>query len=965
MTEQRDYRSTVFLPKTDFPMKAGLPQKEPGILARWQAEGIYARTRAARAGREKFILHDGPPYANGDMHIGHALNHILKDMVVRTQTLLGKDAPYVPGWDCHGLPIEWKVEEQYRKKKKNKDEVPAKEFRAECRAYAQSWVNAQREQLKRLGVCGNWDKPYLTMDFQAEATIVAELLKFAESGQLYRGAKPVMWSPVEKTALAEAEVEYEDITSTQIDVAFEIIASPIADLVGAHAVIWTTTPWTIPVNQALAYGPDVDYHHYRAPDGRRFLVAVDLLEAFFDRTGLGPVAEDMEGDVILSEYALGTYRGADLAGTVARHPMHHLGGFFAEPRPMLAGDFVTTESGTGLVHMAPDHGEDDFDLCKAHGIGPKFVVEADGRYREDWLWLPRTDERSASVIHPKFNAPEGPVCEDLRAADGLLAATADYQHSYPHSWRSKAKVIFRCTPQWFVPMDKVIDRDTPRCAAEADIRAAQGDGETLRQTALRAIADTRFVPDKGRNRIGSMVEGRPDWVLSRQRAWGVPITLFVDRKTGEYLVDPAVNARIVAAIREGGVDAWDEENAQALLGDQYQLDDYERVADILDVWFDSGSTHAFGLESGRWPELTRPAGYSGPPADLYLEGSDQHRGWFQSSLLESCGTRGRAPYKAVLTHGFTMDSTGMKMSKSLGNTISPLDVMRDYGADIIRLWALSVDYTEDHRIGPEILKGVADQYRKLRNTFRYMLGALADFDDAERLPLAEMPELEQYMLALLGQLDATLRQAVADFDFNTYVRALSDFCNEDLSAFYFDIRKDCLYCDAPSDPRRRAYRTVLDTLFHALIRYAAPVLVYTGEEVWGTRYPGHASVHLLEWPELPTAAADMDKWAQLRGLRDKVNEAIEPLRREKVIGSGLAAQVNVPAAEVPAGTANAALAELFITSTVSCSEDGAMEVTPTAHHKCGRCWRHPPDVAEDGDLCTRCDDALSQAEPAQ
>ncbi|QZP08587.1 isoleucine--tRNA ligase [Caenibius sp. WL] len=965
MSEQRDYRDTVFLPKTDFPMKAGLPQKEPGILARWEADGMYQRLREARAGREQFILHDGPPYANGDMHIGHALNHILKDMVVRTQTLLGKDAPYVPGWDCHGLPIEWKVEEQYRKKKKNKDEVPAKEFRAECRAYAQQWVDTQREQLKRLGVCGNWDKPYLTMDFAAEATIVAELLKFAESGQLYRGAKPVMWSPVEKTALAEAEVEYEDITSTQVDVAFEIVESPIPELVGAHAVIWTTTPWTIPVNQALAYGPEVEYHHYRAHDGRRFLIAVDLLEAFFARTGLGPVAEDIEGDVVLSEYALGTYRGADLAGTVARHPMHHLGGFFAEPRPLLAGDFVTTDSGTGLVHMAPDHGEDDFDLCKARGIGPKFVVEADGRYREDWLWLPRTDERSASVIHPKFNAPEGPVCEDLRAAGALLAASADYQHSYPHSWRSKAKVIYRCTPQWFVPMDKPIDRDTPRCAAEAEIRAAQGDGETLRQTALRAIAETRFVPDKGRNRIGSMVESRPDWVLSRQRAWGVPITLFVSRATGQYLRDPEVNARIIAAIREGGVDAWDEENAQALLGERYDLADFERVTDILDVWFDSGSTHAFVLESGRWPELTRPAGYTGPPADLYLEGSDQHRGWFQSSLLESCATRGRAPYKAVLTHGFTMDAKGMKMSKSLGNTISPLDVMRDYGADIIRLWALSVDYTEDHRIGPEILKGVADQYRKLRNTFRYMLGALADFDEAERLPVAEMPELERYMLVLLGQLDATLRQAVDAFDFNTYVRALTDFCNEDLSAFYFDIRKDCLYCDAPGDPRRRAYRSALDTLFHALIRYAAPVLVYTGEEVWGTRYPEGGSVHLLEWPAVPMTEADLAKWAQLRSLREKVNEAIEPLRREKVIGSGLEAQVAVPAAAVPPGTANAALAELFITSTVSCSEEGAMEVTPTEHHKCGRCWRHLPDVAEDGALCARCDDALVQAEAAQ
>jgi isoleucyl-tRNA synthetase len=930
MTQERDYRSTVFLPKTDFPMKAGLPQKEPAILARWQEAGLYEKTRAARAGRKKFILHDGPPYANGDMHIGHALNHILKDMVVRTQTLLGKDAPYVPGWDCHGLPIEWKVEEQYRKKKLDKDQVDPVEFRAECRAYAAEWVNVQREQLKRLGINGDWDKPYLTMDPQAEGTIVSELLKFAESGQLYRGAKPVMWSPVEKTALAEAEVEYEDIVSTQIDVAFEIVESPIAELVGAHAVIWTTTPWTIPVNQAIAYGPQVEYHHYRAPDGRRFLVAVPLLESFFARTGVGPVAENLIGDANFSDYALGTYMGTDLAGTLARHPMHHLGGFFAEPRPLLAGDFVTTDSGTGLVHMSPDHGEDDFDLCKAHGIGPKFVVEADGKYREDWTWL----GGQGSVINPKFNAPDGPICSALAEVGGLLAASADYKHSYPHSWRSKAKVIYRCTPQWFVPMDR------------------ESEGKTLRQTAIQAIADTRFVPEKGRNRIGAMVEGRPDWVLSRQRAWGVPITLFVNRESGQYLVDPAVNARIVAAVMQGGVDAWSDDRAQEYLGDQYRADDYERVADILDVWFDSGSTHAFVLESGRWLELSWPA-------DLYLEGSDQHRGWFQSSLLEACATRGRAPYNAVLTHGFTMDAKGLKMSKSLGNTVSPLKVMETNGADIIRLWALSVDFTEDHRIGDEILKGVADQYRKLRNTFRYMLGALADYDAAEALPVAEMPELERYVLALLGRLDATLRQAVADFDFNTYVRALIDFCNEDLSAFFFDIRKDSLYCDAPSDPKRRAYRTVLDTLFQALIRYAAPVLVFTSEEVWQSRYPGAESVHLLEWPEVPAADADLARWAELRALRQQVTEAIEPLRREKIVGSSLAAEVTVP------DTApNADLAELFITATVARGQVDEVAVAATEMNKCGRCWRHLPEVGEDGALCARCDDVVSTVEPS-
>ncbi len=955
----RDYRDTVFLPKTDFPMKAGLPQKEPGILARWEEEGFYTKLREARAGREKFVLHDGPPYANGDIHIGHALNKVLKDAVVRTQSLLGKDAPYVPGWDCHGLPIEWKVEELYRKKKRNKDEVPAREFRAECREYAAKWVDVQREQFKRLGVTGEWDDPYLTMAPEAEAGIVAELLKFAESGQLYRGAKPVMWSPVEKTALAEAEVEYDDITSTQIDVAFEIVESPIAELVGAHAVIWTTTPWTIPVNQALAYGPDVDYVVAEELDasaertGKRYLVATELFESFRDRMRAA-------GDPNQNYATLNYHFGETLAGTIARHPMHHLGGFFAEPRPLLPGDFVTTDSGTGLVHMSPDHGEDDFELCKAHGINPKFVVDADGRYREDWGWLPRTDERNGSVINPKFNAPDGPICSDLREAGALLSASADYEHSYPHSWRSKAKVIYRCTPQWFVPMDdKSVTPAKAGVANEgADTTAIPASaGMTLREIAIAEIEQTRFVPMKGKNRIGSMVEGRPDWVLSRQRAWGVPITLFVDRKTGEYLVDAAVNQRIIDAIKADGVDAWSEENAQALLGADYKLDDYEMITDILDVWFDSGSTHAFVLESGNWPDLQSPA-------DLYLEGSDQHRGWFQSSLLESCATRGRAPYKGVLTHGFTMAADGRKMSKSLGNTVDPLKVMEEYGADIIRLWALSVDYTEDHRIGPEILKGVADQYRKLRNTFRYMLGALDGFSDAEKVDVAEMPELERYMLTQLGQLDARLRQHIHDYDFPAYTRALVDFMNEDLSAFFFDIRKDRLYCDAPDGVERRAYRTVLDVLFHALIRYAAPVLVFTSEEVWGTRYPNGGSVHMLELEPVPEAKADTARWEALRALRERVTEAIEPLRREKTIRSGLEAEVTVPAGAVPEGFSPTDLAELFITGTVTVGQGDSVSVTKSTDAKCGRCWRLLPEVSEDGDLCNRCDSVVSAMDSA-
>jgi isoleucyl-tRNA synthetase len=970
-TTKRDYRSTVFLPRTDFPMKAGLPQKEPVIAAKWAEQDLYKQVRQDRAGKEKFIFHDGPPYANGDIHIGHALNHTLKDMVVRTQTLLGKDAPYVPGWDCHGLPIEWKVEEQYRKKKLNKDEVPVREFRAECRAYAQHWVDVQREQLKRLGISADWDQPYLTMAKAAEATIVSELFKFAESGQLYRGAKPVMWSPVEKTALAEAEIEYEDIVSTQIDVAFEIVESSIPELVGAHAVIWTTTPWTIPVNQGIAYGPDIEYWIYDdTGGGKRYLVASSLVAALEARTTRS------EGNAPINFFEpIRIVKGSDLTGTIVRHPMHKLGGFFAKPRPFLPGDFVTTDQGTGLVHMAPDHGEDDFELCRANGIDPVFAVDGGGFYRPDWLWL----GGQGSVINAKFNAPDGPICSDLRDAGALLAASADFSHSYPHSWRSKAKVIYRCTPQWFIAMDRPLP--TWHCESFAEQRWDNEGGAieqtpTLRQIAMRAIADTRFVPEKGRNRLGSMVEGRPDWVISRQRAWGVPIALFVDRKSGELLVDAEVNHRIVEKVREQGVDGWDAENAAYFLGNR-NPDDYEMVTDILDVWFDSGCTHVFTLESGHWPEERWPA-------DLYLEGSDQHRGWFQSSLLESCGTRGRAPYDAVLTHGFTMDSKGMKMSKSLGNTVNPNDLMKEYGADILRLWALSVDFTEDHRIGKEILAGVADQYRKLRNTFRYLLGALADFRDEEKVAVEAMPELERYMLHLTAELDKKLRQAVDDFDFNHYVRALTDFCNEDLSAFYFDIRKDVLYCEVNAETgaetdKRRANRTVLDILYQALVRWLAPVLVFTSEEVWGTRYPDAGSVHLLTWPELPLirhpresggpASLDeaeeeqrdsrlrgndewMAKWNDLRALRAQVTEAIEPFRRDKVVGSSLEAEVTVPSSEDPAF-----LAELFITSTVHAGDE--IKVAKTDNHKCGRCWRYLPEVTSDGELCARCDGVVN------
>ncbi len=970
--QKRDYRDTVFLPKTDFPMKAGLAAKEPAILARWLGDNLYGQLRAQRAGRERFILHDGPPYANGDIHMGHAMNKVLKDIVVRTQSLLGKDAPYVPGWDCHGLPIEWKVEEAYRARKQSKDEVPVDQFRAECRAYAAKWVAVQREQFERLGVMGEWDDPYLTMNFSSEAVIAGELLKFAETGQLYRGAKPVMWSPVEKTALAEAEVEYEDIVSTQIDVAFEIVESPIPELVGAHAVIWTTTPWTIPVNQALAYGPEVEYVLLQE-EGRRYLIAEALQADSYSRQAFNRHPGESRdpasgasldpgfrrgdgGDAADRGAVIWRGKGVDLAGTIVRHPMHYLGGFFAKPRPMLPGDFVTTDAGTGLVHMAPDHGEDDFLLCKAYGIDPVFAVEGDGKYRADWPWL----GGQGSVINPKFNAPDGPICSDLREAGALLAASADYRHSYPHSWRSKAKVIFRATPQWFIAMDRPIaaeiDRASPSPLGEGLITGSNG--ATLRELALDAIQRTRFVPEKGRNRIGAMVEERPDWVISRQRAWGVPIALYVNKASGDYLRDPAVNARIIVAFEEGGADAWFAADHQALLGPDYDLAAWAPQKDILDVWFDSGSTHAFVIEA-RYGEGVR--------ADLYLEGSDQHRGWFQSSLLESCGTRGVAPYKGVLTHGFALDGQGRKMSKSIGNVVDPLKIIGESGADILRLWVASTDYFEDVRIGKEILAGTSDAYRKLRNTFRYLLGALDGFGEEERVAAADMPDLERYVLHLLARLDAELNGAVQAFEFNRYARALSDFCNNDLSAFFFDIRKDSLYCDAADDPKRCAYRTVLDILFHALVRYAAPILCFTAEEVWGTRFPDGGSVHLLEWPEVDADWVDKrlaEQWDELRALRQVVSAEIEPRRRDKEIGSSLEAKVAIglPDGRMPNVTSDE-LAELLIVSEA--------EIDPVAHgpvavvhrtalHKCGRCWRHLPEVAEDGDLCGRCEAVVGE-----
>ena len=927
-TTPRDYSETLFLPQTEFPMRAGLPQREPEFLDRWARIGLYEKLREESKGRKKYVLHDGPPYANGHLHIGHALNKVLKDVVVRSRQMAGFDSNYVPGWDCHGLPIEWKVEEEYRNPKGkyqggvSKDDVPILDFRAECRAYAGHWLNVQREEFQRLGVLGDWEHPYATMNFSSEAVIAGEIGKFLLNGSLYRGLRPVMWSPVEKTALADAEVEYHDHTSPTLHARFRVLRSPVEAAVGASVVIWTTTPWTMPGNRAVAYGEEIDYALLHVEGvaegsllkvGENLLIALPLLESFAKEAGLG------------AHSIRRVFKGAELAGTVLAHPLRgwapavqgDKGGYDFDV-PLLPGDFVTADAGTGFVHIAPGHGEDDFSLGRQFGLPVPETVNDDGTYS--------VQSPGFAGIHV-FKAHE-PVWAAMESM-GTLAAKGSLRHSYPHSWRSKKPVIFRATPQWFIAMD---------------------DGNQIRAKALDALAVTHFVPEVGRNRITSMVAARPDWCISRQRAWGVPIPVFVEKRTGEPLRDPAVLERVTSAFGEEGADAWYKPGAaQRFLGNDRNPDDYEQVMDIVDVWFESGSTHAFTLT----PERGLPF-----PADLYLEGSDQHRGWFQSSLLESCGTRGQAPYDAVLTHGFALDGNGRKMSKSLGNVVDPLKVIGESGADILRLWVAQTDYFEDVRIGKEVLAGTGDTYRKLRNTFRYLLGALDGFSEDERVRVAEMPGLERYVLHLLGELDTELRAAAEAFEFNRYARALTDFANEDLSAFFFDIRKDSLYCDASEDVRRRAYRTVLDVLFHALVRYAAPILAFTAEEVWQARFASEdGSVHLLEWPELPQLPADQPlgtAWAEVRVLRQQVTEAIEPLRRAKTVRSSLEAEVTVPSLPLPADE----LAELFIVAKVR-QADGPITVARTEEAKCGRCWRHLPDVAVDGDLCGRCAEVVA------
>jgi len=993
----RDYSETLFLPQTPFPMRAGLPQKEPEMIQRWDRIGLYELLREDAKGRAKFVLHDGPPYANGNLHIGHALNKILKDVITRSRQMAGFDANYVPGWDCHGLPIEWKIEEQYRARGTNtaKADIPINEFRGECRRFAEHWIGVQASEFRRLGVEGDFAHPYTTMAFHAEARIAEEIIKFAVSGQLYRGSKPVMWSVVEKTALAEAEVEYQDYTSDTVWVKFPVkgvagaspleregtaagraghegVPSPLAGegqgegyapLAGAAVVIWTTTPWTLPGNRAIAYSDRIPYGLYEVTDA-----APDNRAKPGDRLILADaLAADVMKQARVAAFERRMTVTADmLAALTCAHPLADLG--YGFDVPLLPGEHVTADTGTGFVHTAPSHGREDFDVWMSHtrqltarGIDTAipFTVDDDGFYTPEAPGF--AGRRVITEQGDKGDANEA-VIAALRER-GMLVARGRLKHQYPHSWRSKKPVIFRNTPQWFIHMDKPLsggELSAYRAAGVAELQAE----DTLRNRALKAIAETAFYPASGQNRIRGMIEQRPDWVVSRQRAWGVPIAVF-RHEDGRIAPGPdfphnvELTETIASAFEAEGADAWFADGAKErfLSGLVDDLDRWTQVRDILDVWFDSGSTHAFVLEDR--PDLKWPA-------DLYLEGSDQHRGWFHSSLLESCGTRGRAPYDGLLTHGFVMDEDGRKMSKSLGNVVTPQDVIKQSGADILRLWVVSSDYAEDLRIGPEILKTNADAYRKLRNTVRWMLGSLAHFE-GEDVPYAQLPDLEKYVLHRLSEVRAAVEKGYAEFDFKRVYAALSTFMTSDLSAFYFDIRKDALYCDPYSSGRRKAALHVIDRLFVTLTKWLAPLLPFTAEEAWLTRTPSEAgSVHLQPFEVLPDAWRDDDlaaRWAKIRRVRRVVTGALEVERREKRIGSSLEAApvVFVPDADLRAALEGEDFADICITSAITVVDgegpadafrlpdvEGVAVVPALAEgQKCARSWKVTPEVGAD------------------
>ena len=918
-----DYKTTIFLPKTTFQMKANLLEREPQILAAWKQMNLYQKLRKHSKGRPPFIVHDGPPYANGHLHMGTALNKTLKDIVCKSKFMLGFDTPFVPGWDCHGLPIEAKVEEYYRQKGLSKDQVPVVSFRQECRDYAAKWIQIQREEFQRLGCFGEWEAPYATMDFASEAAIVRQLGKFLFNGGLFLGTKPIMWSVVEKTALAEAEIEYHDKTSRSIYVGFKITTSHLSDLHNAIVVIWTTTPWTIPGNRAIAFHNDVMYSLVEQ-DGTRYLLAQSLVEAFTQKTQLGPLAH------------IATFKGDELTGTLCAHPLRGQGYEFDVP--LLHGDHVTTDAGTGFVHTAPGHGVEDFAMGMKYQIQVPYTVESDG------LYAPGVPLFAGTHV---FKANDH-VLPALRQT-GLLLHEEDIVHSYPHSWRSKAPLIFRTTPQWFISMDET----------------------GLRQKSLEAIQEVQWFPKNSINRIHSMVENRPDWCISRQRSWGTPITLFIHKTTREILKDPELFERIAQAIETHGSDIWFEDPEARFLPPHYNPDDYEAVPDILDVWFDAGSTHAFVLEHREG--LTWPA-------SLYLEGTDQHRGWFQSSLLIACGTQGRAPYERVITHGFVVDEQGKKMSKSLGNTINLEDLVKNHGVDLIRLWIASSDYTDDIRIGKNIIKQQEDVYRRFRNTFRYLLGSLNDNPHHPIVAYDDLPELEKWVLHRLKSLDKAVKECFSSFEFNRLIGELNAFCSSDLSAFYFDIRKDSLYCDHPSSLKRQSTLYVMNQVFDCLVKWLAPFLCFTAEEAWMALHGPSTSVHEQLFPDVPESwdnPSVADTANRIRTLRRLMTGALEVARAKQLIGSSLQASVLVGCDQtLLEGLENMDWAELAIASHVSFvdphslahnQEAFRLDDVPTAlalvqkaeGEKCQRCWKVLPEVAEHSDrLCGRCHEAV-------
>jgi isoleucyl-tRNA synthetase len=982
-SDATDYSKTLFLPQTEFPMRAGLPQREPDILKAWNKIGLYERLRETSAGRPKFVLHDGPPYANGNIHIGHALNKILKDVVTKSQQMLGFDSNYVPGWDCHGLPIEWKIEEEnYRSKGKAKpdfrDSTAMVAFRKECRAYATHWLDVQREEFKRLGIIGDWDHPYATMDYFAEAQIARELMKFAANGTLYRGSKPVMWSVVEKTALAEAEVEYEDYTSDTVWVKFPVTSPAHGALAGASVVIWTTTPWTLPGNRAISFSPKIAYGLYKVTDAPadNWAKSGDLL-----------ILADALAESVFKQARVTAYEkvralpAETLDAVECAHPLKGVGGQYQFVVPLLAGDHVTDDTGTGFVHTAPGHGREDFDVWTANArelesrginIAIPYTVDENGAFTDHAPGF--TGKRVINDKGEKGDANEAVIKALIDT--GMLLARGRLKHQYPHSWRSKKPVIFRNTPQWFIAMDKpILDAPGKRGAMDIADRGKAKPGDTLRARALHAISVTQWVPPAGQNRINGMIANRPDWVISRQRAWGVPIAVFIRERTdgsAEILQDDAVNQRTADAFEKEGADAWYAQGARERFLGPLANEEWKKIDDICDVWFDSGSTHAFVLEDPvHFPGLAgiKRKVDGGADTVMYLEGSDQHRGWFHSSLLESCGTRGRAPYDVVLTHGFTLDENGRKMSKSLGNTVEPQKVIAQSGADILRLWVCATDYADDQRIGPEILRNTIETYRKLRNTIRWMLGTLHHFKPDDVIAQADMPELERLMLHRLSEIDAVIREAYAAFDYKTVVAALANFMNTELSAFYFDIRKDALYCDPPSSTTRKAALTTVDILCDAILKWLAPIISFTADEAWFMYRPtGSPSVHLLTFPDNLAGYRDdalAAKWETIRDVRRVVTGALELERAAKNIGSSLEASpvIYVSDRQILATLFDVDLAEVCITSNYEVREDEApagafrldsvpgvgVVVEKAVGKKCARSWKILPTVGEDAE----------------